>query len=237
MAENLRGLAELGLIGLGCRASTAARACRSSSTRRCSRCWPAPTRRRWSSTRFYSSPAAMILRFGSDAQKQRWVPRLARGEIIGWVAMTEPEAGSDVGNISTTATPPARRYLAHQRSQAVHLERQRRGRRAAGARGRRLDGSATAWRCFVVPRVAIGGRARKRARSNAPKKRCASTARRPARCRSRTATPRSWAAPGDGWRQITTFMNEARIAVGIQACGVAQARSSPRRTTPRSGCR
>jgi len=30
-------------------------------------------------------------------------------------------------------------------------------------------------------------------------------------------------APGDGWRQITTFMNEARIAVGIQACGVAQA--------------
>jgi hypothetical protein len=29
--------------------------------------------------------------------------------------------------------------------------------------------------------------------------------------------------PGDGWRQITTFMNEARIAVAIQACGVAQA--------------
>ena len=31
----------------------------------------------------------------------------------------------------------------------------------------------------------------------------------------------SW--PGEGWRQITMFMNEARIAVGIQACGVAQA--------------
>src|SRR5207244_132221 len=30
-------------------------------------------------------------------------------------------------------------------------------------------------------------------------------------------------SPGDGWRQITTFMNEARIAVGVQACGVAQA--------------
>src|SRR5260370_22399827 len=29
--------------------------------------------------------------------------------------------------------------------------------------------------------------------------------------------------PGDGWRKITAFMNEARIAVGIQACGVAQA--------------
>jgi hypothetical protein len=29
--------------------------------------------------------------------------------------------------------------------------------------------------------------------------------------------------PGDGWRQITSFMNEARLAVGIQAAGVAQA--------------
>ena len=56
---------------------------------------------------FYSSPATMILRFGSDTQKQRWVPRLASGEIIGWVAMTEPEAGSDVGNISTAATRQA----------------------------------------------------------------------------------------------------------------------------------
>src|SRR2546425_335791 len=56
---------------------------------------------------FYSSPAAMIMRFGSDALKERWVSRLARGEIIGWVAMTEPEAGSDVGNLSTTATRQA----------------------------------------------------------------------------------------------------------------------------------
>src|SRR2546423_8175349 len=30
-------------------------------------------------------------------------------------------------------------------------------------------------------------------------------------------------AAGDGWRQITTFMNEARIAVGVQSAGVAQA--------------
>jgi len=30
-------------------------------------------------------------------------------------------------------------------------------------------------------------------------------------------------SPGAGWRQITTFMNEARIGVGVQACGVAQA--------------
>ena len=101
---------------------------------------------------FYSSPATMILRFGSDAQKQRWVPRLASGEIIGWVAMTEPEAGSDVGNISTTAHAAGRRDLAHQRPQAVHLERQRRGRRAAGAGGAWLQGTG---RSGAVHRAAL----------------------------------------------------------------------------------
>ena len=52
---------------------------------------------------FYSTPAALIVRYGTEAQKQARVPRLASGEISGAVAMTEPEAGSDVGNLSTSA--------------------------------------------------------------------------------------------------------------------------------------
>ena len=36
-------------------------------------------------------------------------------------------------------------------------------------------------------------------------------------------------SPGEGWHHITTFMNEARIAVGIQACGVAEAALSAAR--------
>src|SRR5207248_809056 len=47
--------------------------------------------------------SAMILRFGTDDQKRRWVPRLVRGDIKGAVAMTEPQAGSDVGNLQTIA--------------------------------------------------------------------------------------------------------------------------------------
>src|SRR5207248_7767380 len=43
--------------------------------------------------------SAMILRFGTDDQKRRWVPRLVRGDVKGAVAMTEPQAGSDVGNL------------------------------------------------------------------------------------------------------------------------------------------
>jgi len=46
-----------------------------------------------------------ILRFGTDEQKSRFVPPLARGEVLGAFALTEPEAGSDAGSLRTAATP------------------------------------------------------------------------------------------------------------------------------------
>jgi alkylation response protein AidB-like acyl-CoA dehydrogenase len=46
-----------------------------------------------------------ILTFGSDEQRARFVPPLARGEVIGAFALTETEAGSDAGSLRTTATP------------------------------------------------------------------------------------------------------------------------------------
>src|SRR5690242_10423097 len=44
-----------------------------------------------------------IYLFGSDAQKQEWLPRLCSGEILGAFGLTEPEAGSDAGNTKTRA--------------------------------------------------------------------------------------------------------------------------------------
>jgi alkylation response protein AidB-like acyl-CoA dehydrogenase len=44
-----------------------------------------------------------ILAFGSDEQRSRFVPPLARGEAIGAFALTEPEAGSDAGSLRTAA--------------------------------------------------------------------------------------------------------------------------------------
>jgi short-chain 2-methylacyl-CoA dehydrogenase len=41
--------------------------------------------------------------FGSDEQKQEWLPRLCSGEILGAFGLTEPEAGSDAGNTKTRA--------------------------------------------------------------------------------------------------------------------------------------
>ena len=46
-----------------------------------------------------------ILAFGTDEQKSRFVPPLARGELIGAFALTETEAGSDAGSLRTAATP------------------------------------------------------------------------------------------------------------------------------------
>ena len=46
-----------------------------------------------------------ILGFGTDEQRSRFVPPLARGEAIGAFALTEPEAGSDAGSLRTRAAP------------------------------------------------------------------------------------------------------------------------------------
>ncbi|HEV2727932.1 MAG TPA: acyl-CoA dehydrogenase family protein [Solirubrobacterales bacterium] len=44
-----------------------------------------------------------IYLFGSEAQKEEWLPRLTSGEILGAFGLTEPEAGSDAGNVRTKA--------------------------------------------------------------------------------------------------------------------------------------
>ena len=41
--------------------------------------------------------------FGSEAQKERWIPRLASGEVIGCFGLTEPDHGSDPGGMTTKA--------------------------------------------------------------------------------------------------------------------------------------
>ena len=47
--------------------------------------------------------APYILHYGTEAQKQNYLPRLASGEMIGAIAMSEPAAGSDLQGIKTTA--------------------------------------------------------------------------------------------------------------------------------------
>ncbi|NSX87383.1 acyl-CoA dehydrogenase [Agrobacterium tumefaciens] len=52
-----------------------------------------------------------ILKFGTEDQKQRFLPKLASGEWIGGFALTEPQAGSDASNLKTRARRDGDRYI------------------------------------------------------------------------------------------------------------------------------
>ena len=55
--------------------------------------------------------AHYILAYGSDEQKHNWLPRMARGELVAAIAMTEAGAGSDLQAIRTTARRDGSDYL------------------------------------------------------------------------------------------------------------------------------
>ena len=55
--------------------------------------------------------APYILHYGSQEQKERWLPRMASGELVGAIAMTEPGAGSDLQGVKTTAKKDGNHYV------------------------------------------------------------------------------------------------------------------------------
>jgi len=59
----------------------------------------------------HDSVAHYILAYGSEAQKRNWLPRMARGELVGAIAMSEPAAGSDLQGIRTTARRDGDHYV------------------------------------------------------------------------------------------------------------------------------
>jgi acyl-CoA dehydrogenase len=59
----------------------------------------------------HSIAAHYLLNHGTEAQKRRYLPRLARGELVGAIAMTEPNAGSDLQGIRTRAVRAGGDYV------------------------------------------------------------------------------------------------------------------------------
>ncbi len=55
--------------------------------------------------------APYILHYGSEEQKQKWLPKMATGELIGAIAMTEPGAGSDLQGVKTSAKKDGNHYV------------------------------------------------------------------------------------------------------------------------------
>jgi acyl-CoA dehydrogenase len=55
--------------------------------------------------------AHYILNYGSEEQKKRWLPKMASGEMVGAIAMTEPGTGSDLQSVKTTAKKQGNSYV------------------------------------------------------------------------------------------------------------------------------
>ncbi len=55
--------------------------------------------------------AHYIHAYGSEVQKQRWLPKMASGELVAAIAMTEPGTGSDLQAVATTAIPDGDDYV------------------------------------------------------------------------------------------------------------------------------
>jgi alkylation response protein AidB-like acyl-CoA dehydrogenase len=167
---------------------------------------------------FHQSPAVMIVRFGTREQIDRWVPRLAGGEISGAVAMTEPDAGSDLGAISTHAEEHEGRWRLTGTKQfitngcgevCIVLAR-------SEAESKGLEGLSL----FIVPRLAEGEDNYRVARPESK-----SVIRGSATCELSFSgsSGELLGARGAGFAEILTFMNEARLAVAVQGLGIAQA--------------
>jgi len=58
-----------------------------------------------------SLPTQMILRYGTDAQKDRFLKKMARGEILGAFALSEPDAGSDASAVATQAVKDGNSWI------------------------------------------------------------------------------------------------------------------------------
>ncbi|MBK6006214.1 acyl-CoA dehydrogenase family protein [Ramlibacter ginsenosidimutans] len=54
---------------------------------------------------------AILMRYGSEAQKKQWLTRLARGELLGAFCLTEPHVGSDASALRTTARREGDSYV------------------------------------------------------------------------------------------------------------------------------
>ena len=146
-----------------------------------------------------STVAHYILAYGTEAQKRAWLPRLARGERVAAIAMTEPSAGSDLQG-DQDAGAPRRRSLRGERLEDLH--HQRRARRPRVPRGAAPIRSSPA--CARSRSSSWRRRISRATGSAARSTRSACTARTPARfsstrraCRRPTcsAPPRARASP------------------------------------------
>ncbi|NCI45533.1 acyl-CoA dehydrogenase family protein [Sediminibacterium soli] len=158
-----------------------------------------------------------ILMFGSEAQKQQWLPALAGGEWLGAWGLTEPGTGSDAGNMKTTAVKDGsdwilngtKNWITHGKSGDLAVVICRTGEP-------RTSGNATA---FVVERGTAGFSGGKK--ENKLGMRASETAEM-IFDNCRIPDSNRLGETGDGFRQAMAVLDGGRISIAALAIGIAK---------------
>ena len=158
-----------------------------------------------------------LLQFGNTAQKERYLRKLARGELLGAFALTEPHTGSDASNLRTTARRDADGYVLNGTKQFI----------TSGANADVViafavtdaDAGKRGISAFIVPTDAPGYRV-----ASLEKKlgqRCSDTAQI-AFEQLRLPPHALLGEAGQGYRIALGNLEGGRIGVGSQAVGMAR---------------
>ena len=125
-----------------------------------------------------------IWAYGSEEQKQRWLPKMAQGEVIGCFGLTEPDFGSNPSGMLTTARQGWRQLHPQRHQDVDHQWRRRRSRRRLGQAGGRAFAASSS----------SGARRASRPAMSTTSSRCAPLS--PQNCTSRSAaSPRRTCCP------------------------------------------
>lgn len=158
-----------------------------------------------------------ILAFGNDEQKRKYLPKLATGEFIGAWGLTEPNTGSDAGNMKTVAVRDGnewvlngtKSWITHGKSGDVAVVICRTGEP-------RTSGNSTA---FIVERGTTGFNAGKK--ENKLGMRASETAEMVFdNCRISDAN--RLGEVGDGFRQALKVLDGGRISIAALSVGIAK---------------
>jgi alkylation response protein AidB-like acyl-CoA dehydrogenase len=172
----------------------------------------------------------MLLHYGSEEQRETYLPKMVTGEWTGTMNLTEPQAGSDVGALTTKAVPNDDgtwaitgqkifiTYGEHDLTDnIVHLVLARVPDAPPGTKG---------ISCFIVPKFLVGEDGTPGARNTLE---CVSIERKMGINASPTcvmayegATGTLIGEPNQGMRYMFTMMNNARLSVGLEGLAIAE---------------
>jgi alkylation response protein AidB-like acyl-CoA dehydrogenase len=171
-----------------------------------------------------SATTLPILAFGTDEQRARFVPPLARGESLGAFALTEPGSGSDAGSLRTTATPAGDGWVLNGSKQWI-TNGSRAGTFVLFARTDPETAGARGVSCFVVDadHVRVTREAEKLGLNS-------STTSDLALEGARVGRDRLLHEEGRGFRVAMATLDGGRIGIAAQALGIAQAAYDVART-------